>query len=323
MTWIWYPTEQNDTAPVDYFPKNWMKAEKGDFISSLFRHAPETVITHSTEQASVAGSKPFQVLIFQPGFGQTPGNYTVIAENLASHGYIVVGSAPTYSSNLVVFSDGRVVRTNEEAKIPDDPFSEQGMEKTTDLLSIWSNDVIFSMDKLTEVNADPASPFYKKIDLDHIGVFGHSFGGASALMTCQTDSRCKSALDIDGTPFKNIDGNNISQPVMFLNSDLATCDEACKTGHEEIRHQVYEDLKGRGYYVTVTGASHYNFSDLSLLLNPIVKAFGVLGSIESRRGLMVTTNLATSFFDEYLKDKPHSLENELDLHKDILSIEKK
>jgi predicted dienelactone hydrolase len=45
------------------------------------------------------------VLIMGPGLGAAASDYTVLAEDLASHGYIVVGYTPTYSTD-VTFPDG-------------------------------------------------------------------------------------------------------------------------------------------------------------------------------------------------------------------------
>ena len=38
-----------------------------------------------------AGGAPHPVLVFAPGLGLAASDYTTIAEDLASHGYIVVG----------------------------------------------------------------------------------------------------------------------------------------------------------------------------------------------------------------------------------------
>ncbi|GHO69804.1 hypothetical protein KSC_086960 [Ktedonobacter sp. SOSP1-52] len=58
----------------------------------------------------------YPVLIFSPGMGLLPTDYTTLIEDLVSHGYIVVGIAPTYSASAVAFADGRVVQATDEGK---------------------------------------------------------------------------------------------------------------------------------------------------------------------------------------------------------------
>lgn len=47
----------------------------------------------------------YPLIVFEPEMGKIVFNYTVLAENLASEGYIVVAINPTYSSDFVVFND--------------------------------------------------------------------------------------------------------------------------------------------------------------------------------------------------------------------------
>src|SRR5205085_2374192 len=50
----------------------------------------------------------YPVLIFEPGLGNISTQYTTLLEDLGSHGYIIFAITPTYSSDVVVFPDGRV-----------------------------------------------------------------------------------------------------------------------------------------------------------------------------------------------------------------------
>lgn len=46
----------------------------------------------------------FPVAVLKPGMGFAAPQYTTIAENLASHGYLVAGVTPTYSANLSILN---------------------------------------------------------------------------------------------------------------------------------------------------------------------------------------------------------------------------
>ena len=45
----------------------------------------------------------------RPGLAALTTDYTTLAEDLASHGYVVVGFDAPYRSEVVVFPDGRVI----------------------------------------------------------------------------------------------------------------------------------------------------------------------------------------------------------------------
>jgi len=85
-------------------------------------------------------------------------DYTVLAENLASHGYIVVGINPTYTSNLIAFPDGRITHRSPQGTIPDSAGSAAADQIGNRILEVWTQDVVFVMDQLETLNAAQDSP---------------------------------------------------------------------------------------------------------------------------------------------------------------------
>ena len=55
--------------------------------------------------------------------------------------------------------------------------------------------------------------------MQRLGMFGHSFGGATALQFCHDDPRCKAGIDIDGAPYGSVVQEGLKQPFMFILSD--------------------------------------------------------------------------------------------------------
>src|SRR5947209_15017093 len=84
---------------------------------------------------------------------------------------------------------------------------------------MWTADTQFVVDHLRLLNDDPSGKFAGRMDLQRLGMFGHSFGGATALEFCHEDSRCKAAVDVDGIPFGRVVPQGLSKPCMFLLSD--------------------------------------------------------------------------------------------------------
>ena len=87
----------------------------------MFRD-PAKVRCHSVENAAVAPARPkYPIVIFSSGIGALAFQYTTLVEDLASHGYIVVGADRPYSTSVVVMPDGRVIHKTVEGNPGDAP----------------------------------------------------------------------------------------------------------------------------------------------------------------------------------------------------------
>lgn len=324
MVWAWYPAKHMSRAgSASYLPGKWGKErEKRIGVFSFLLRNPGSVRTHSFADAPISDARSrYPVLIMEPGFGTLPTDYTTLAEDLASRGYVVFASAPTYSASVVVFKNGRVAKQLPRASFPersDNAPATRASVRADEaagnrLIKVWSQDVIFEMNKLQELNGDPKSVVHGRLDLREIGVFGHSFGGATALQVCHLNSRCKAAVDLDGTPYGSVVRSDFGQPFMyFASQQTGPCDRECKLSDEQIR-RIYDHSKGASYYLTIRGARHFNFSDYAAISTPFegwfLKTRGLLGPIGGRRGLRITGDYLGVFFGRYLKSEREPLLN--------------
>jgi hypothetical protein len=143
-------------------------------------------------------------------------------------------------------------------------------------------------------------------------MFGHSFGGATALQFCHDDIRCKAGIDIDGAPFGSVVQEGLKQPFMFILSDHSRemSDPASKQVHADIQ-SIYERLPSGRFLITVRDAHHFSFSDHVLLksqyMMKMLTSVGGFGKLDPHRGLAITTTYVHTFFDIYLKDSPSTL----------------
>src|SRR5437660_1405484 len=116
-------------------------------------------------------------------------DFTTRAEDLASHGYIVVGFDAPYRTSIVVFPDKRIV-TRPPAYDPENLQGDQADRLINRLLPMWTSDTKFVVSQLEQMNAaDPSGKFTGRLDMQRLGMFGHSFGGATALQFCHDDPR--------------------------------------------------------------------------------------------------------------------------------------
>ncbi|HEV2722018.1 MAG TPA: family membership [Thermoanaerobaculia bacterium] len=284
LAWIWYPAAAPG-QPDDYVPAA-TRAHLGGGLLRALTHDLSRVRCHSVRNAAPRpGSYP--VAIFRGGASAPVVNYSTLAEDLASHGYVVVGFDAPGRTGVVVFPDGRVVYRKPENN-PELCTNESCYDR---LLALWTADIGFVLDRLaTRANVDVA----------RAGVFGHSFGGAQAAQFCADDARCKAGIDIDGLLLGTVVKNGIHKPFMFLLSD-----HRGESGPEHDRvladiKSVYDRLPpdGRGY-VVLPGANHFGFSDDGALLKS--RVLRALFRIDGRRQLAATAANVHTFFDATLK----------------------
>ncbi len=124
-------------------------------------------------------TSPFPAAVFSHGYGAINYQSIFLTEHLASHGYVVI--APNHPGNNL-----------------------------TDLKvgALWTGfilrplDIHAMIDELERINADPDSPLEGRIDLDKVGMTGHSFGGYTTLAIAGArlnlnflSARCAAARD--------------------------------------------------------------------------------------------------------------------------------
>lgn len=316
--WIWYPAEPRQQAQVldDYFPVPWRKAvEQQRGIMKVLTRDLSRVQGNSTRDARVSSQQPsYPVVLMRGGLSSLVVSYTSLAEDLASHGYVVVGFDAPYRSSVVVFPDGRVIprASQNNAELVGGAAKAQ---LATRLAQAWSADMSFAVDRLEQLNAsDPSGRFLGRLDMARVGAFGHSLGGASALQFCHDDTRCKAVIDLDGIPFGSVVGEGVTQPAMFLMSDhtgdRADPEDAQLTPNFD---SVFARLqRGRWSEIMIRGSGHYMFSDDAVLRSPpvmrVLRGLGVV-HIDGRRQIAVTAHCISAFFDAYLKGPSASMPN--------------
>lgn len=240
-----------------------------------------------------AGKHP--VVLYAPAWGGTRYDNTVQTENLASYGYVVVAMDDLYASR------------------PMDMTSEQTFHATLQwagdkvrLQAAAARDILSALGRL---RADGAQGrFAGHLDLRRAGMFGFSFGGAVAAQAAALDPRIRAAVDLDGWIFADAADPGVPRPFLIVSSSAQDSLAAARSAPGDQR---YSDILDRtnlkqmldglarygGYYLTVSGTDHYNFSDVALL--PSFRHTGV-GPIDSRRAAAIVAAYLVQFFGRYL-----------------------
>jgi dienelactone hydrolase len=310
LVWIWYPSAAGQSVAMDEYLPAQMRAAAGPPGGPMrfVTRDVSKVHGHSTRDSDLSPQqRSYPVVIMRAGASARVINYSTLAQDLASHGYVVVGFDAPYRTGVVAFPDGRVMRRTPENN-PELCLGREEQERCLNrLLTAWTADIAFVLDRLERLNAsDRSGKLTGRLDMTRVGVFGHSFGGAAAAQFCHEDPRCKAGIDVDGAPHGSVIQEGIRQPFMFLLSDHGDSSDPASRQIKADIQSIYERLPPDGRLrIAIRGANHFTFSDDGALLKSglvraVLRVFGKLG-IDGRRQLAVTTYCVHRFFDAYLK----------------------
>ncbi|MEY2533438.1 MAG: hypothetical protein QOF29_1348 [bacterium] len=216
------------------------------------------------------------VVLFSPGLGVPRLMYQALAEDLASHGYLVVavdhtGEAP------VEFPDGHMELPS--AVRAKRPLATAARARLRDMRLI-----------LRRLNTMAPGP---RADRGRVAAIGHSFGGSTAAALMRVEPSVRAGVDMDGSIFGNARRRGVSRAFLVMSSGGA--DSSIRT--------FLEHSTGPRLALEFAGFEHMTFSDV-----PIV-APGAPGAGATRpaRAVAVQRAYLRAFLDRYLLGRPSRL----------------
>ena len=121
-------------------------------------------------------------------------------EELASHGYIVIGVDHPYSSRITAFPDGRIAHRKfigEEDYYRRKPSN--SLKRLIRQVRIRAKDVSFVIDQLEELGSGSGRRVHgPPRSWSEVGIFEFSLGGGTAAQACWLDRRISAGVDIGG-----------------------------------------------------------------------------------------------------------------------------
>ncbi len=293
---MWYPAVEGTSGLAPYMDK-----KTADALAEEWKLQPDfqgLVRTHARTGAAIAVGGPFPVVLLEHGADVVPAIYTILAEGLASSGFIVVATNHPPASLISVFPDGHVLKFTAYWPVEAD-YRTQGVAIGKFADEVLVADVRFVLDQLREMNAH--DPFWQgHLDLSKIGIAGHSLGGAAAALATLEEPRILAGVNLDGSSFPGMNGDvrpiPVHKPFLFLAAEEHAANPA-------VQIREYAGSESNSYYVIVGGANHGSFTDANLLVSrfsrespPDNRAFerGLLTSV-------LTRSLVEEFFAKYLK----------------------
>lgn len=241
----------------------------------------------------------FPLLLFSPGMGDSRLYYSVLAQAVASTGYVVITMDHPYDANIVVYPNNRTVFaaniTNNEEDLTFD-------------VDVRTQDIIFVLDEVSRSPFTKMLPGSKHLDVSRVGVFGHSLGGGAAAQAMLVDDRFSGGINLDGMMFGSVVNRGLHKQFVLWGH----------TGHSTLPGvdldstwvTFWSKLTGFKRELSLEGSAHGTFTDLPEAVD-VLGLSGILppevgeelGNINGTRALEVISTYVVAFFDFVLKGK--------------------
>jgi len=296
MVTLWYPAASPGRRRAHYMtPKESELLLRGEGVTGVPYDALSRVRTNAFNDAKPAGRRHgLPLVVLSPGFQVTRKTLSGLAEDLASHGYVVAGIDHTYENFGEAFPDGRITTCV--------ACTAQGSEQFgTKVMQVRAADVSFVIDELT--GPLPAWSGASLIDPSRIAMAGHSLGGASAIAAMLKDSRVRAGIDMDGTTIAPIPNSGLPRPFLFLGTQA----NHSPGGPDTSWDRDWKLLTGWKRWLVVAGAAHGSVTDLGLLNDQL--GLGHNTALPGTRAMQITRRYVEAFFDLHLHDQPQPLLN--------------
>ena len=285
----------------------------------------------------------FPLVIFSHGaFGYYQSNASTYLE-LASHGYVVISLDHPYHSFFTKDTAGKTITVNpqfmqEVMYINESTTTEQEIiELSHEWLKLRTDDMNFVLDSIKEAKQQgiqkelPKEWFLAKdasskeeilnilamTDMEHIGLMGHSMGGAASVTVGRTRTDVDAVIDLDGTmlgeQFGYQDGEYDFYDEAYPVPLLVVNNEPHHFEGEEVqmlyvnRFVLANAVDAK--YTYFKGSGHMNFTDLPLF-SPVLAGMLGVGEVDAEECVVKMNQLILDYFNCYLKNMGEVTVNE-------------
>ncbi len=304
MVQFWYPAlkmKKLKMTPyidnIDIRSKTIAKA--GKLPEQLIKHLELTQTNSYLNLQADPTAAPLPIIIISHGITGMRHIHTSLAEKLSNNGYLVVGLDHSYDANLTVFPDGSTADYRSDITGFPDSVNIRKKQIETRVL-----DVQFVIDQLQKIQSgETKHKLNGYLDLNRIGIAGHSYGGGTGIMASYLDSRIKATLVLDSwmnpLPQKIID-NGIQQPLIYIGRPKWT--DSDYPTNTDLVARIMKNTKGKSYYLTITETLHLNYCDAPLF-SPLAKYFLDIGEMNGIKSVKLINEISRQFFDQHLKSQ--------------------
>ncbi|MBP8174277.1 MAG: hypothetical protein KAY06_09805 [Aeromonadaceae bacterium] len=294
---IWYPVGKifhGQRAP--YLDQEIASLGEQSGLTTLSLNEVVRTNARLGEQGECA--RPHPLILFSPGYGELSQFYRTIIEPLVARGYVVAGINHASTSMVTRSGNGDMESTD---PIPSDLPAEELQAWLQNKLDANVADLDSAIERIAlESSADTL--IKGCVDLQHIGLLGHSFGGATAMEALVTRNHYLAAVNLDGDLMGKHHTTASNLAVLQMQSTLGT--------HDNSLRERDATLTGEHHWLEVAKSDHLDFSDLhwyqEYLQGPLALPSS---SMDPAQMVEIETLWLGTFFDHTLKGESVTLED--------------
>ncbi len=299
MIKVWYPT----INAISSEPRKWIGssaiteslAKDMGLPAFLLDHINDIPSNHYGYVPLSQDQESYPIVIISHGWGGFMTLHTDLAEELASRGYVVVAIDHTYGSVATTFIDETVYQNKEALPDREDPGF---LDAANQLVYTYAGDISRTIEYLEGKDGPmPYALFDDRLDLDRIGLLGHSTGGGADVAVALNDTRIKALLGLDAwvEPILQTEiAKGLNIPSLFLRS------ETWKTGPNNNNLSELILNSNQAILYQIDGTTHSDFS-MAYMFSTLTGMLGITGSLDADYLLHMQKDIMNSFFDEHLK----------------------
>ncbi|KAM0721937.1 hypothetical protein Q7P37_002862 [Cladosporium fusiforme] len=206
--------------------------------------------------------REFPIAIFSPGLGGSRLLYGALARSLASLGHIVFTIDHTYETYVVEFPDGTAANTTLDLAT----FDTDNKTATLKLVEVRAADMSFLASQLSNetFKSSVLAEFPDSFNPRKVAAYGHSLGGATAVLAAQHDPLVIGGLDFDGTIYGDVQKQGLkAKPFVLVAS---TRPQNIPLPSWPGWDSFYDHVDAAKMELFVQHTEHYAFMDVPLLL---------------------------------------------------------
>jgi hypothetical protein len=332
---LWYPASPGAVAGAR--PQPWMpdgiRQVRGivgthGFPGFIWNHTPlmRSNSYKAVAPAEITAGEGWPVILFSHGWEGYRGLHADIAEELASHGYLVAVPDHTYGAAATLLDDGRLLQSS-KAVLPNREDVSNFAEYASRLVQTFADDNKFILSHMIQVqagNTDQGPPELNalagRLDLERIGLAGHSTGGGAMVQTVidlaregaqssgedgavRPDIDALVGLDawVEPVGVEDLGAGLFRVPSLFLRS------EQWEGGiNDGYLLPFVRSLETPVELYQIEGITHAQFSTLYMYA-PVVRWLGMLGEADPWEFRDYQREHILRFFDRELKDEAYQI----------------
>ena len=265
---------------------------------------------------TVEGDETYPIVVFSHGgLGLQSSNESLYRE-LASHGYIVCAIGHPYHAFWTKGEDGRITFVNmdyfrelqrEDAKSD----MQQSYHFYRQWMAVRTRDINFVIDTILEKTAPGADGVYSLVDVERIGVMGHSLGGSAALAMPRLRDDIAVVIALESPFLFDIVGAEndafvfINEPYPVPNLNIysdSSWPHLAEWPQYARNYALLSDPSATAHSLHLSGRGHFSLTDLSLASPLLVRLLeGQDAAKEGAQYLQEVNEACLAFFDLYLK----------------------